>query len=74
MAIFFNIGMTKSAPKPRGRKSYWPTKESFITVGFRIPQSVHDELQKRAQSNFRSMNAELVWTLAKQFGVETQGS
>ena len=60
--------MTKSAQGQRGRKSYWPQKEPFVTIGFRIPKSLHSQLLSRAQKNFRSMNAEITWILAKEFG------
>lgn len=62
--------MKKSQAKPRGRKGYWPHEEPFVTIGFRIPKSLHDQLLSRAQKGFRSMNAELTWLLAKEFGVK----
>lgn len=55
----------------RGRKSYWPKAEVFISVGVRLPKSVHGALMGRAKANFRSMNAELTWILSKEFGIES---
>lgn len=54
----------------RGRKSYWPQAEGFISIGIRIPRSVHALLSKRAKTNFRSMNAELILILAKEFQMD----
>lgn len=59
--------MASAKPKKRGRKSYWPQAEGFISIGVRIPRSVHAILSKRAKTNFRSMNAELIRILAKEF-------
>jgi len=39
-------------------------------MGTRIPRSVHAILSQRAKSNFRSMNAELIRILAKEFEMD----
>lgn len=57
----------------RGRKSYWPTSEAFISVGVRLPSSVHGALIERARANFRSMNAELTWILSRELDFKIGG-
>jgi len=55
----------------RGRKSYWPKAETFVSIGVRLPKSIHGALTERAKTNFRSMNAELTWILSKEFGIDS---
>ena len=62
--------MTATKKKKLGRRSYWPQAEGFISMGTRIPRSVHAILSQRAKSNFRSMNAELIRILAKEFEMD----
>lgn len=65
--MLLNAAMTAVKGKKRGRKSYWPQAEGFVSIGVRIPRSVHTILSNRAKTNFRSMNAELIRILAKEF-------
>ncbi|MFC1678687.1 Arc family DNA-binding protein [Elusimicrobiota bacterium] len=61
--------MSKEEPKKRGRKPRWPGQKD-LTVGFRLPQPIHDALRKSAKVGFRSMNQELVRILAEYYKIK----
>lgn len=63
---------TSPLPGKRGRKRYWPKEEAYVSVGIRLPKSVHTALTGRAKANFRSLNAELTMILAQVLEISLQ--